>query len=369
MTGGQIRAAIYARKSNEQPGVDKEEKSVERQIEGGRDFIEQKGWNLVEVYGDDAVSGALWKTRKEFQRMMRDAALGVFDALIFFDIDRFGRTAHKMMTSLHALADLGITIWDYSTDKQLDLDSFEGEINTFVQVWGAQKYRDSNRKHTRSAMRENAKKGWIMGGTLFGYDNVRVDGYVERRIKEQEAVVVREIYERYARGEGYRVIAWSLNANGVPAPTPKQRGALVGWAPSTVRCALMQSLYRGEYIYGKTKKAYGRELGKSLTATREKGQIRQPEEVWIKTPMPELRIIEEPLAAAVDARRAERGTRYRRSHPGALPRGRYLLSGFLLCPCGGKLRPSRAATGLTSTGLSTCALRVVGKGPRSVPTS
>ena len=114
-----------------------------------------------------------------------------------------------MMTSLHALADLGITIWDYSTDKQLDLDSFEGEINTFVQVWGAQKYRDSNRKHTRSAMRENAKKGWIMGGTLFGYDNVRVDGHVERRIKEPEAVVVREIYEATLAA---RVIAWSQNA-------------------------------------------------------------------------------------------------------------------------------------------------------------
>jgi hypothetical protein len=43
---------------------------------------------------------------------------------------------------------------------------------------------------------------------------------VERRINEAEAAVIREIFERAARGSGTRRIAHDLNARGVAAPRP-----------------------------------------------------------------------------------------------------------------------------------------------------
>jgi DNA invertase Pin-like site-specific DNA recombinase len=41
-----VIAAIYARKSTEQFGVDAEQKSVERQIDNARAFAAAKGWTV-----------------------------------------------------------------------------------------------------------------------------------------------------------------------------------------------------------------------------------------------------------------------------------------------------------------------------------
>ena len=98
-------AAVYARKSNDQNGVAEEQKSVTRQIDGARAFILDRGWTLDErhVYSDDGVSGALFANRPQFQRMMVDAEAGVFGAIVFFDIDRFGRDGRRSMEALYTL--------------------------------------------------------------------------------------------------------------------------------------------------------------------------------------------------------------------------------------------------------------------------
>ena len=90
------------------------------QIEGARAFISSKGWTLHEqhVYSDDNVSGALFTNRPQFQRMMVDAEAGVFEAIMFFDIDRFGRDGRRSMEALYTLADLDVSIWDYSTGQE-----------------------------------------------------------------------------------------------------------------------------------------------------------------------------------------------------------------------------------------------------------
>jgi hypothetical protein len=39
------------------------------------------------------------------------------------------------------------------------------------------------------------------------YDNVRLNGHVERSINTTEASVVMDIYQRYADGEGFKLVA------------------------------------------------------------------------------------------------------------------------------------------------------------------
>lgn len=337
-------AAIYARVSKKQEGREQEGESDSpaRQVAGARAFIDAKGWALDEshVYTDDGISGALFADRAEFQRMMRDAAAGAFGAIVFFDLDRFGRNARQTMLALNTLADLGVTIWDYSTGQAVDLDSFEGEMMTFMKARFAQQYRDQVRKHTRDAMREKAAQGFVTGGKVFGYDNLRIaKGHAELRINDAEAAVVRDIYTRFASGDGARSIAGMLNRAGALSPR-SQQGRPNGWSQSTIRAVLERPLYRGEIVYGRSAKAYGRELGKR--STREKGMIARPEDRWLRLDRPALRIIDPDVVARVDARRLDRRTRYLTSvaKGGRVPErahGRYLLSGGLLvCPtCGG----------------------------------
>jgi DNA invertase Pin-like site-specific DNA recombinase len=341
-----MRAAIYARKSNEQNDVAEEQKSVTRQIEGARAFITSRGWSLDEahVYSDDGVSGALFMGREHFQRMMRDAEAGAFEAVVMYDLDRFGRNARHTMDALNRLADLGVSIWDYSTGQALDLDSFEGETMTFMKARFAQQYRDQVRKHTATTMRRKAEQGLVTGGKVFGYKNERVaKGQSVRVILEEEAAVVRDIYQRAAAGEGSRTIAEALNRMGAPSPRAQQ-GRPSGWSATTVREVLVRPLYRGEIVYGKTRSVYGREVPRRNGRAREVAQIPTDESTWTRLPPDEkLRIISPELAARVDARRLDRRTRYFESLGQTNARapekahGKYLLSGgMLICPqCGG----------------------------------
>lgn len=341
-----MHAAIYARKSTKGDHDDKTA-SVKTQEEGARAFISaQEGWSLSEahVYVDDGVSGALFLQRPSFQRMLKDAADGAFDVVVMFDLDRLGRHAQKSMEALNALADAGVEVYDYSTGQKVDLDSFEGELSASLKAMFAQQYRDQIRKHTRAAMRAKVLKGQHTHGKVFGYDVQRIaKGHCELRINEHEAHVVRDIYVRCAAGEGARTIAGALNRAGVPKPRA-QEGRRDGWSVSTIRAVLTRPLYRGEVVYGRTAKAYNRELRKVYRhTTREKGQVPKPEETWIRTELPALRIIDAELAARVDARLGDRRERYlasvKRNDGRAFEKahGRYLLSGgMLICPtCGG----------------------------------
>ena len=67
-----MKAAIYARKSTEQTGVNEEEKSIARQIDNAKDYAERKGWTIAEehIYVDDGVSGAEFVRRRGFLRLM-----------------------------------------------------------------------------------------------------------------------------------------------------------------------------------------------------------------------------------------------------------------------------------------------------------
>ncbi|MGE0361468.1 MAG: recombinase family protein [Vicinamibacterales bacterium] len=337
-------AAIYARKSNEQTGVSEDQKSVTRQIDGARAFIARKGWTLDEahVYTDDGVSGALFSGRAEFQRMMRDAEAGTFEAVVLYDLDRFGRHAHKTMVALNALADLGVTVWDFSTGAPVDLDSFEGRLSATLRAEFAQQYRDQVRKHTRDSHRRKAEQGLVTGGKVFGYDNVRVmAGQTKRVPNPEEAEVVREIYLRFAQGDGARTIAAVLNQRRAPSPRAQQ-GRPSGWSASTIREVLRRPLYRGEIVYGRTTSAYGRELGKLYRAGRvkEKAQIPTPEGSWTRVQDDAMRIVDLDVIARVDALRQDRRSRYLSSLGGARQgrdpektHGKYLLTGgMLVCP-------------------------------------
>jgi site-specific DNA recombinase len=276
--------------------------------------------------------------------MMRDAAAGAFDAIVLFDLDRFGRHAQKSMEALHKLADAGVDVYDFSTGQKVDLDSFEGGIIARLKTAVAQQFRDKLRKHTKAAMRDKAEKGWATGGKVFGYDNDRIaKGHVERRINDAEAAVIRDIYRRFAAGAGARSIAATLNAAGVPKPRAQQ-GKRDGWSVSTIRAVLTRPLYCGEIVNGQTMKAYDRELRKVYRNTkREKGQIHMPEDTWFRSEewADKLRIIDPALAELVDARLHDRRTRYlaavAKGKGHHKTHGKYLLSGgMLLCPtCGG----------------------------------
>jgi hypothetical protein len=106
----------------------------------------------------------------------------------------------------------------------------------------AQQYRDQVRKHTTATMRRKAEAGLVTGGRVFGYDNKCIaKGHTVRVKNDEEAAIVREIYDRAAAGEGTRTIAEALNRMGALSPRAQQ-GRPNGWSATTVREVLIRPL-------------------------------------------------------------------------------------------------------------------------------
>lgn len=334
-------AAIYARKSTDDSDRNEDARSTTRQIERAREFAAKRGWNVAEehVYADESVSGAEWKHRPAFNRLIAglDPA-PPFQVLIVSELSRIGRDTVRTPAAVLQIEDAGVVIWSYLSNQRISLADESSEIHTIFDSLAASFERRRASQRTRDAMRRLAERGFVTGGRCYGYQNERTpEGYVRRIVNEDEATVVRRVFEQYAAGVGMLTIAHRLNHEGVKPP----RGR--GWAPSAIREMLYRPVYRGEMVWGKLQKVARR-------GTRK--QIRRDRDEWLTVPVPELRIISDELWQRVKARLDERAAIFPRlgkklcGRPRFSDESAYLLVGFARCAvCGGAVGTDLRAHG------------------------
>lgn len=114
-----------------------------------------------------------------------------------------------------------------------------------------------NSKHTLRAMKENTRQGYFNGSRpTFGYktveaETISIKGKKKKRlaIDEQEAAIVRKIFDLYLNGHlgqsfGAKQIAVHLNERCFTL-----RGAK--WARNRVHEILSNPTYHGEFIFNK----------------------------------------------------------------------------------------------------------------------
>jgi site-specific DNA recombinase len=341
-----VIAAIYARKSTEQNGTDADAKSVARQIENARAFVSSKGWRVETglVFADDAVSGVATKKLLNRQRLIDQIGdRPSFQVLVMRDASRFSRRdGDEAFGELKRIAQSGVQIWFYQDGTRFEYGTMGANVLGFVRAEMNAEFRRQIAKWTREAMVRKAKAGHVTGGRVFGYDNVRVDGHVERRINQPEAAVVHKIFEMAATGTGFKRIAKALNAERVPCPRAQQ-GRPNGWASSSIRPVLFRTVYRGVITWGKTKKRD--EFGDSR-------QVKQSADQWMSVDAPHLRIVSEQLWKAAHRRIKAAASVYLRSTGGKLHgrpalglESKYLLTGFAECSCGSGFMGHSTASG------------------------
>lgn len=293
MTQKKTRAVIYARRSQE-----KQETSVEVQIEEATRYIKGKGWQLVGVYPDDEQNTGRkeFKKRKQFLRLMEDAPDHTFDIVVTRDPSRLGGDTSRTMRAIEDLTDDGIAVWYYYTDQQVKLGTWV-EKATFAMVNAASEgERDAISGRTYEALTVRARQGFNAGGACYGYTNVWIVGEDRKRrtayeINEGQAAIVREIFEKRAEGIGLRTLTKDLNRRGVPSPRLGKRGT-GSWSHGCIREMLRRERYIGVITYGLAKKTY-----RKGTKVRE---VRPPEEVT-RSDAPHLRIVPQELWEAVQA--------------------------------------------------------------------
>lgn len=342
-------AAIYARKSTEQNVVD-DQKSTRRQIEHAREYAARKGWAVSEdhIFDDDGISGAEFAKRPGFLRLMN--ALGrraPFQVLIVSELSRLGREQFETNFALKKLAEAGVRTFAYMDDREVILDSAVDRFLLAAVNFGAELEREKASLRSHDKARQQFLAGHVTGGVVFGYDNVKVsasDGrhsHVERRVNDEEAAVVRRIFELRAAGVGQVRIARALNTEGARAPQPRGDGRARGWAASTVREILFREMYRGRLVWNRQRKrtAWGREQ-----------HTDRPTGEWLHRDAPALRIVSDVLWHEAHRQLARDRHEYDRV-TGGKRQGRkdrdskYLLVGFARCGvCGGGMHVRTRST-------------------------
>ena len=97
-----VTAAIYLRVST-QKQVDTGY-GLDLQLNSCRMMAQMKNWNVVKVYRDEGISGTLGpSSRPGLKQMLLDSVTGLFEVLIFYNLDRLGRdlgVINKIITDL-----------------------------------------------------------------------------------------------------------------------------------------------------------------------------------------------------------------------------------------------------------------------------
>ena len=315
-----MRAAIYARYSS----YLQSEASVEDQVRLCNEYAAGRGFRVVNIYTDYAISGGTLRNRPGLLALLDAAKQGGFDILLSEALDRLSRDQEDIAAIYKRLSHGDVKIVTLSEGEINELHvGLKGTMNALFLKDLAQK--------TRRGQRGRVEAGKIPGGKSYGYKIVRRlldDGSVttgEREIDEREATIIRRIFTCYADGMAPRKIAAQLNAEGIPGP----RGGL--WNASTINGSrqrrngiLNNELYLGRITYNRQRFVKDPETGKRLSRPN-------PEHEWIVADVPHLRIMDDDIWEQVQAIKA----RYS-SYPGNKRQTKKrLLSGLVKCGCCG----------------------------------
>jgi DNA invertase Pin-like site-specific DNA recombinase len=159
------RVALYARVStlnNQDP---------EMQLAELREYAGRRGWEIVEEFTDQGVSGCK-ESRPALNRLMSDACRRRFDAVLVWKIDRFGRSLKHLVNALAELAALGVAF--VSLRDNLDLSTPSGRL--MFQIIGAMAEfeRALIQERVRAGLRNARAKGRRLGRPRVIVDASRV---------------------------------------------------------------------------------------------------------------------------------------------------------------------------------------------------
>lgn len=294
-------AVIYARYSSDKQS----EESIDAQVRACRDYAVAKGFNIVEVYADEAVSGKGSKTasRAKYQKLLRDCNKGTFDTILIHKYDRIARNVGEHVNLTAKLQEKGITLIATTQDFGT---SNEAKIMRTLMWSLSEYYIDNLANETRKGLKETALKGLHNGGYApFGYDAIE-QRYV---INELEAEYVRRIFNAALNRKGFKDIIQELSERGITG----KRGKPIKY--TQIYEILRNEKYTGVYVYSLKEESNRADRRSKPNAIR----------------------IENALPIIIDKAQFEEVQKIMSERKQTGKKAGYLCSGLVYCECGAKM--------------------------------
>lgn len=184
MTTKAKRAALYIRVSTDGQTTENQRMALEA-------VAAQRGWQIVQTYADDGISGAKGRDQRPgLDKMLKDATRGRFDVLMFWSIDRLGRSTAAVAAALAELDAAGVAI--YADKEAMDATTPHGRAMLQMAAVFAELERGMIRERVNAGLDRARAKGTRLGRPIV------------------KATVENAIRDRLAAGEGMLKVAKAL---------------------------------------------------------------------------------------------------------------------------------------------------------------
>lgn len=204
-----LTVAYYARVSTEK---DEQLNSLDNQRRYYEEYIRSNpNWTFADGYVDEGISGTSVAKREQFLKMIEDAENGKFDLIVTKEISRFARNTLDSIKYTRELLRHGVGV--YFQNDNINTFDKDAELRLTIMSSIAQDEVRKLSERTRFGFKRAQENGVLLGqNNLYGYN--KVNGHLE--VVESEALIIREVFERYAAGEaGLRAIANDLDRRGI----------------------------------------------------------------------------------------------------------------------------------------------------------
>lgn len=251
--------AIYTRVSTTDQA--REGHSLEEQEKRLRAMCEANNYKVYKVYTDAGISGKSTENRPAYQQMMKDMKKGKFNLIMAFKMDRISRSIVDFETFFNEIKKYNCGI-EFLCEK-IDTNGAAGMM--FARILGifAQFERELIKERTLVGVESAVNKGHFGGKPPLGYKTKLDDEGKKLKewiINEDEAKIVREIFELCASGKTYFQISNILKEKYPKVissirkdkETNEEKITYRSWTDSSISCILNNKCYMGTYEYRKS---------------------------------------------------------------------------------------------------------------------
>ena len=240
------RVAIYCRVSTTEQAetgysIDEQERLL-------IDWCNKNGLEVYKCYSDRGISGKSINNRPELKALLKDVECKKVDMVLVWKLNRISRKLEDVLTIMNALEKNNVTFKSYS--EPFETTTHVGRMQMHMMALIGEFERGTISQNVKVSMCAKARAGEWCGNRVLGYDLVPMEGTENNKrrksrleINQEEAEIIRLIFNEYASGKGYKAITNKLNKLG--CKTKKGNNFSV----ASIKDILMNPVYIGKVRY------------------------------------------------------------------------------------------------------------------------
>lgn len=235
-----LRLAPYCRVSS---NSEDQLHSYASQIRYYSNYVKQHSeYILVDIYADEGITGTEMKNRDELNRLISDCSKGKIDRIIVKSVSRIARNTEDLLVMIRMFKEMGVSV--YFEEQGIDTNKLNMEMIVTFPGMAAQQESVNISGNLRWSYKKRMQSGeFNCTCPAYGFD--LKDGKLI--VNEDEATVVRRIFDLYLQGVGLQTIANILNNDGIP-----RRYGYTKWHHMSVKYTLKNERYMGDALLQKT---------------------------------------------------------------------------------------------------------------------